>query len=82
MSGWHRDNSSAFLIEHAVWIAADYLKRSGEMDDPDETIRFLVDHIEVMICRGQLNSIVLANRAIAAFQRYREARTLEATLIS
>jgi predicted membrane chloride channel (bestrophin family) len=35
-----------------------------------------------MIAQGQRNRLLLANRAIAAYQRYKEARTIELSLVS
>lgn len=34
-----------------------------------------------MVAQGQRNKLMLANRAIAAFQHYRKMRTIEASLI-
>ncbi len=52
------------------------------MDDPDETGRFVVDRIQFMIAQGQRNRLLLANRAISAFQQYRKARTIDLSLLS
>jgi hypothetical protein len=68
-------------MEDAVQIAFNFLTRSGEVDDPSETAGFLVDKIEFMISQGQRSKLLLANRAIAAFQRYRKARTIELALV-
>jgi hypothetical protein len=35
-----------------------------------------------MIAQGQRNRLLLANRAIVAYQRYRQARTVELSLVS
>jgi hypothetical protein len=80
MSAWFRDNPAS-LMEDAVQIAFNFLVRSGEVDDPSETAGFLVDKIDFMISQGQRNKLLLANRAIAAFQRYRKARTIELALV-
>jgi hypothetical protein len=76
MSAWFKDDPAS-LVEDAVQIAFNFLTRSGEVDDPSETIGFLADKIEYMISQGQRSKLLLANRAIAAFQRYRQARTIE-----
>jgi predicted RNA-binding protein with EMAP domain len=79
MSAWFYDRASLFLIEDSVRIALNFLERSGEIDDSAEAIQFLVDKVESMVAHGQRNKLMLANRAIAAFQRYREMRTIEAS---
>jgi hypothetical protein len=70
------------LIEAAVQIALNYLVRAGEIDDYAEARQFLVDIIEFMMKQGQYNKLVLANRAISAFEKDRSARTIELTLVS
>jgi hypothetical protein len=80
MSAWFRD--APLLIEGSVKIAVDFLERTGEIDDLGETCRFLVDKVSSMIEQGQRNRLILANRAIAAYQRHRMARTIELSLVS
>ena len=70
-------NTAALLLEDAVQIALDYLERAGEIDDYARTCRFLVERIEFMMRQGQCNKLVLANRAISAFERHRSAQTIE-----
>jgi hypothetical protein len=82
MSTWFRDDNSPLLLEAAIQIAWNFLDRAGEIDDPIEAKRFLVDRIEFMIAQGQRNRLVLSNRAIAAYQHYKQARTIELSLIS
>jgi hypothetical protein len=73
-------DGASLLMANAIQIALNYLQRSGEIDDFTETCEFLADRVEAMIRQGQRNRLVLANRAIAAFQRYRNARTIEPSL--
>ncbi|MBV8697222.1 hypothetical protein [Bradyrhizobium sp.] len=86
MSSRFSNNSAEFgdgaslLMANAIQIALNYLQRSGEMDDYTETCEFLADKVEAMIRQGQRNRLVLANRAISAFQHYRNARTIEPPL--
>jgi hypothetical protein len=80
MSAWFRDDAQPLLLEEAVKIALDFLDRTGEIDDLDETCDFLVGKVGFMIAQGQRNRLLLANRAIAAYQRYRHARTVELSL--
>jgi hypothetical protein len=76
------DESPALLAEGAIRIALNYLERSGEIDDYTETCEFLIAKIGFMIREGQRNKLLLANRAITAFERYRMARTIELSLAS
>lgn len=82
MSAWFRNDVPPALLEEAVKIAVDFLDRTGEIDDLGETCQFLVYKVEFMIAQGQRNKLLLANRAIAAFQHYRRARTIELSLVS
>jgi len=70
-------DGTSLLMANAIQIALNYLQRSGEIDDYTETCEFLADKVEAMIRQGQRNRLVLANRAISAFQNYRTARTIE-----
>ncbi len=81
-SPWFRDDAPPQLLEESVRIAADFLERTGEIDDPVETGQFLVNKIQFMMSQGQRNRLLLANRAISAWQKYRKARTIELSLVS
>ena len=81
MSTWFREAPPS-LHDEAVKIAIDFLDRTGEIDDIDEACQFLVDKVGFMIAQGQRNRLLLANRAIAAYQRYRQARTIELSEVS
>jgi len=80
-SAWF-NNAPPLLLEESVKIAVDFLDRTGEIDDIGETCQFLVNKVGFMIAQGQRNRLLLANRAITAYQRYREARTVELSLVS
>jgi len=82
MSVWFKDDAPPFLLEESVKIALDFLSRTGEIDDPREASQYLVNKVEFMMGQGQRNRLLLANRAIAAYQRYRKARTLESSPVS
>lgn len=82
MSAWFREDTASRLLEESVRIAVDFLDRTGEIDDLEETCQFLVNKVSFMIAQGQRNRLLLANRAIAAYQRYREARTVELSMVS
>ena len=74
--------AAPLLLENAVQIALDYLDRAGEIDDYAETCQFLVRNVEFMMKQGQRNKLVLANRAIGAFERDRGSRTIELSVAS
>jgi hypothetical protein len=82
MSACFKDDTAPFLMEDAIQIAMNYLHRSGEMDNYVETCDFLMDSITTMIKRGERNKLVLGNRAIAAFERYRASRSIEQSKLS
>jgi hypothetical protein len=81
MSAWFRDDAPPLLMEDSVQIAIDFLERTGEIDDHGKTYQFLVAKVSFMMAQGQRNRLLLANRAIVAFQRYRNARTIELSLV-
>jgi hypothetical protein len=82
MSAWFKDDAPPLLLENSVKIAVDFLERTGEIDDLSEACQFLVNKVGFMIAQGQRNRLLLANRAIAAYQRYRRARIIELSLVS
>jgi hypothetical protein len=64
------------LMENSLLIAWDYLERTGELGDPDVASRVLLDSIEGMIRNGELRKLMLSNKAIDAYRRYRADRNL------
>ena len=81
MSVWY-NNAPPLLLEESVKIAVDFLERAGEVDDVGETCQFLVNKVGFMIAQGERSRLLLSNRAITAYQRYRKARTVELSLVS
>ncbi|MBR0799832.1 hypothetical protein JQ615_31135 [Bradyrhizobium jicamae] len=81
MSAWF-NNAPAVLLEESVKIAVDYLDRAGEIHDISEACQFLVNKVDFMMAQGERNRLLLANRAIAAYQRHREERAVELSLVS
>jgi len=61
------------LLEESFQIAWEYLDRTGELGDDGAASRFLSDTIESMIRHGGRSRLVLSNRAIAAYQRFRNS---------
>jgi hypothetical protein len=61
------------LMEKAIEIAWDYLERTGELGDPEEASKFLMNRVEAMIRRGERSRLVLSNKAITAYQQAKAA---------
>ena len=70
------------LIDSSIEIAWDYLNRTGELGDQVHAGRFLNDTIEVMVRRGERRPLMLANKAIAAYQQFRRQQTAHPVLVS
>ena len=62
------------LMENSIQIAWDYLERSGELGEPETAGRFLLDSVESMVRHGERRQLVLSNRAIDAYKRFRTER--------
>jgi hypothetical protein len=70
------------LIESSIEIAWDYLNRTGELGDAMLAGRFLSDTIELMVRRGERRRLMLANKAIAAYQQFRRQQSVPPVLAS
>jgi hypothetical protein len=64
------------LMENSIQIAWDYLEATGELGEPEVAARFLTDAVEIMIKRGETRKLMLANRAIDAYKRFKVERLL------
>jgi hypothetical protein len=64
------------LVENSFQIAWDYLERTGELGNREVASRVLLDAIEIMIRRGERRKLLLSNKAIDAYQRFRAERRL------
>jgi hypothetical protein len=62
------------LVEHSIQIAWDYLERTGELEDPEIASKVLLDAVESMIRQGVRSRLLLSNRAITAYQRFKQER--------
>ena len=60
------------LVESAVQIAWNFLEASGEIVDGYETSQFLVKEIGKLVLAGERRKIMLANRAIDAYQKSKQ----------
>ena len=68
------DQPLPILFENSIQIAWDYLERTGEIDDAFVASRFLSDTIGIMIRRGERRQLLLSNKAITAYQRFKRER--------
>ncbi|WP_454628393.1 hypothetical protein [Bradyrhizobium cenepequi] len=68
--------SLPILIEHSVQIAWDFLERTGELGDAAIASRFLVYDIELMVRRGERRRLLLSNKAIDDYQRFKRKRAM------
>ena len=64
------------LMENSIQIAWDYLEGTDELGDPEVAARFLTDAVEILIRRGETRKLMLANRAIDAYKRFKAERLL------
>jgi hypothetical protein len=64
------------LVETSFRIAWDYLEGAGELEDYHMAARLLLDVIETMIMQGERRRLLIANKAISAYQRARAERYL------
>jgi hypothetical protein len=67
------------LVEASFRIAWDYLAGVGELEDYDIAARLLLDTIENMIRQGERRRLLIANKAIGAYQRARAERYMAAS---
>ena len=63
--------SREVLMEESAEIAWNYLERAGEMGDPQVAGRLLLDSIELMMRRGVCSRLLLSNRAISDYQKFK-----------
>lgn len=68
------------LVENSIQIAWDYLERTGELGNPEVASQVLLDCIDGMIRRGERRKLLLSNKAIDAYRRFRAERHLDLVL--
>ncbi len=61
------------LIENSLQIAWDFLDRSGGIADPQQAAEILLQSIKTQILKGESRTLMLSNRAIAAFEQHQKA---------
>lgn len=57
------------IVESSLQVAWDFLDRTGEIVDPQETAEFLLRKINSQVFRGERRKLMLSNRAIDAYHR-------------
>jgi hypothetical protein len=70
------------LIDSSIEMAWDYLDRTGELGEPMVAGRFLNDTIELMVRGGERRPLMLANKAITAYQQFRRQQIKSPVLVS
>jgi hypothetical protein len=65
------DEPIPVVVENSFQIAWDYLDRAGELGDPNTAGRVLLTAINSMVRRGERRKLLVANRAIDAYRRFR-----------
>src|SRR5258705_10250070 len=63
------------LMENSIQIAWDYLEATSELGDAQIAARFLMDSVEVMIRTGERRQLLLSNRVIDAYRKFRAERS-------
>ena len=66
------NESLPVLMENSIQIAWDYLERTGEIEDSALASRFLVNIVDAMVRKGERSRLVISNKAIIAYQRFKE----------
>ncbi len=64
------------LVANSVQIAWDFLDRTGELGDAAVASRFLVDDIELMVRSGERRRLLLSNKAIDDYRRFKNRRAV------
>jgi len=62
------------VMEASIQMAWDYLDRTGELGDPELAARVLLDAVEEMIRRGERRPLMLSNKAIDSYKRFKGER--------
>jgi hypothetical protein len=70
-------DSLAVLLEQSLEIAWNYLQRTGEIGHDQRAIDFLTTDIANRMRRGERSRLLLANRAIRAYQRNKADHIIE-----
>jgi hypothetical protein len=72
--------TTQYIFATSFQTAWDYLDAMGELGSPDRTASHLLDTIEAMVRHGERRPLLLSNKAIASYQRFRAEQGL--TIVS
>jgi hypothetical protein len=64
------------VMEASIQMAWDFLDRTGELGEPEIAARVLLDAVEGMIRQGERRPLMLSNKAIDAYKRFKSERHL------
>jgi hypothetical protein len=64
------------LIANSAQIAWEFLERTGELGEAAVASRFIVDDIELMVRRGERRRLLLSNKAIDNYRRFKNRRAV------
>ena len=64
------------VMETSIQMAWDFLDRTGELGEPEIAARVLLDAVEGMIRQGERRPLMLSNKAIDAYRRFKSERHL------
>jgi hypothetical protein len=62
------------FIEDCIQIIWDVLERAGEIHDPDEAGRILVEVVTKIVAKGEHRRLMVINRAIDHYRARKQAR--------
>jgi len=63
------------LLENS--FQSPFLEPTGELGNPDVASQVLLETVETMIMRGERRKLLLSNKAVDAYKRFRAERHLE-----
>jgi hypothetical protein len=66
----------AKLIADSFQIAWDYLEATGELGDSETASDHLLKTMEALMTQGERRRLLLSNKAISAYQRFRTDQNL------
>lgn len=61
--------STYAIMEKSIEIAWDYLERTGQINDPEFTSKFLLTSVERAVRKGERRQLMLTNLAISDYER-------------
>jgi hypothetical protein len=64
------------VMEASIQMAWDFLDRTGELGEPEIAAQVLLDTVGGMIRQGERRPLMLSNKAIDAYKRFKSERHL------